>query len=110
MMIAVGAPFAAVVATTSGTVGGGAATMMDRGPRNARDGLDRANAFDLGIFRIDQPNRACKARLAQIAQDHAADRPFARAGADQCDRLGGEQVLEAVGAHRVIRAGSGALS
>ena len=55
---------------------------------------------DLRMTRIDQMQRSGKSGLAQVAQNLAADRGFARACADQGNRSRRQDLLESVCTHR----------
>src|SRR6185312_3667133 len=56
-------------------------------------------AVDLRIPRIDQPELAFELRLLDVAEYGAADRALARAGADQCDRTGCQQIFQTIDRH-----------
>jgi hypothetical protein len=63
------------------------------------DALDRGHSFDLAMARIHQMETALKSAGADISQDHPADRFLARTCADERDRAGSKQAVEAIRAH-----------
>ena len=75
-------------------------------PRQVVESADRTDALDLVIVRIDEPDLAHEAGLAQVAQNRAPGRGAARACTNERDRLRREQSLEAVGRHREGGSGS----
>ncbi len=67
--------------------------------RQLRQIPDRLQSFDLTVLRVDEPQGARPPGAAQIVEDRAANRFFPRARADQRDRTGSEQAIEAIGRH-----------
>ena len=54
--------------------------------------IDRCDAVDLGIMRIDQPKLAFESGLANVSKDRPADRPLPRTGAHKRDRMRRKQI------------------
>ena len=63
-----------------------------RRKRQFGEAVDRRDAVDLAIARIDQAELALELRLANIVEDGAADRALARTGPDQRDGTRRKQI------------------
>ena len=71
---------------------------VDR-PSDGVERFDGVDAFDRGIVRIDHVHRARKPGGADVRDHMAADRGFARARADDGERVRGEQSVQAIDGH-----------
>ena len=69
------------------------------------EAIDRRDAIDRGIARIDQPEFALELRFAHIAENGAADGTLARTGTDKRNRIGRQQIFQAIGRHRCLLSG-----
>src|SRR5262245_52166624 len=66
-----------------------------------RERWHRADAFDLRVARIDHRKRPREARSFEVGDHGAARRCRTRAAADNRDRTWCEQLVEAIGRHRL---------